>query len=444
MRIKLILTLAMGLLSCGSALAQKTASDRVIEFYQWRVSGDPEEYTNYDHLGSAYLQKARESGDPVYYELSEKSYKGALGLLSEDKPEAAGTSAHLAALYLSEHRFEEALALASKALALDPDLLSAYATRGDAQLETGKYDGAAISYAKLNVPEGSLPPRPGLGYLSETRQASRSYLVGRPQDAIEHMKAAIAEGREARLPKENIAWCQFSLGELYYGIGDFAGAETFYQTALQTYPNYHRALAWLGQLRAAQSRFAEAADLYRKAIAIIPLPVYAAALGDIYTKMGESDAARKEYGLVDFIAKLSALNQQLFRRELASFYADHDVHLGEALHLAQSELQQRQDVYTWDVLAWAYFKNGDTAEAAEAISHALAQGTRDPMIFFHAGMIQYRAGDYEKARDFLKLALAINPHFHLRYADVAGQALEQLNSSPVPFGIPEETGDGLE
>jgi hypothetical protein len=44
-----------------------------------------------------------------------------------------------------------------------------------------------------------------------------------------------------------------------------------------SYPNYHRALAWLGQLRAAQGRYAEAADLYRCAIAIIPLPVYAAA-----------------------------------------------------------------------------------------------------------------------------------------------------------------------
>lgn len=441
MKHKLLLIVLTGFLSALPVCAQKTVSDRLIEFYQTRASGDPEEYTNYDHLGSAYLQKARESGDTVYYALSEKSYQQALSLLLADKPEAAGTTAHLAALYLSEHRFDEALALASRALALDPEMLSVYATLGDAQLETGKYDEADSSYEKLKVPEGSLPPRPGLAYLSETRQASRLYIKGRPQEAIEHMKAAIIQGREAGLPKENIAWCQFSLGELYYGTGDFGNAEIFYQAALQTYPNYHRALAWLGQLRAAQGRFAEAGEFYRKAIAIIPLPVYAAALGDIYSKAGETAEARKEYELVDFIAKLSALNQQLFRRELASFYSDHDVHLSEALELAQAEMKQRQDVYTWDALAWAYFKNGNTAEAADAISCALAQGTRDPLFFFHAGMIYSRAGRLDQARSFLELALKINPRFHIRYAKVANQTLTKLNANSPVQGVPARSGD---
>jgi tetratricopeptide (TPR) repeat protein len=431
MKTKLLLSLAFGFLCSSSALAQKTVSDQVIDFYQSRILEDPEEYSNYDHLGSAYLQKARESGDPVYYGLSEKSYSQALSLLQVDKPESAGTTAHLAALYLSEHRFEEALALANKALALDPELLSAYATLGDAQLETGKYDEAAISYSKLKLPEGSLPPRPGLAYLSETRQASRLYIEGHPQEAIEHMNAAIARGREAGLPKENIAWIQFSLGELYYGTGNFSKAEDFYQASLQTYPNYHRALAWLGELRAAQGRYTEAAELYRRAIAIIPLPVYAAALGDIYTKMGESEEAKKEYALVDFIAKLSALNQQLFRRELASFYTVHDVHLGEALDMAKSELKLRQDVYTWDAVAWAYFKNGNTVESLDAISHALAKGTRDPLFFFHAGMVYSQAGNLEKGREYLKLALAINPHFHIRYAEVASQTLARLAQKDV-------------
>lgn len=443
MKIKPILALALGFLSCGQVFAQKAGSDRLITFYQLRISGDPEDYTNYDHLGSAYLQKARETGDPVYYELSEKSYKQALSLLSADGPEAAGTSAHLAALYLSEHRFEQSLELANRALSLDPELLSIYATLGDAQLETGKYREAASSYAKLRLPEGSLPPKPGLAYLFETRQAGRAYIEGRPEVAIAHMKAAIAKGLAAHLPDENIAWSQFSLGELFFGVGDMDSAEAYYQAALQTYPNYHRALAWLGQLRAAQGRYPEAAELYQKAIAVIPLPIYASALGDIYSRMGQPQEAEKAYDLVNFIAKLSTLNQQLFRRELALFYAEHNLRLKEALELAQGELQQRQDVYTWDVLAWAYFKNGDTGQAAEAIQHAVAEGTKDPMFFFHAGMICYRSGDYEQARHYLKFALAINPQFHIRYADVARRALVQLNQSPVPFGIPEATDDGL-
>ena len=81
MKRKLAWACALSLFSCGSVLAQKTASDQFIRFYQWRVSRDPGESINYDNLGSAYLQKARESGDPVYYELAEKSYVKALALL---------------------------------------------------------------------------------------------------------------------------------------------------------------------------------------------------------------------------------------------------------------------------------------------------------------------------------------------------------------------------
>lgn len=432
MKSKLALAIVLGLLGCQAAVAQKTASDQFIRFYQWRVSRDPGESINYDNLGSAYLQKARESGDPVYYELAEKSYVQALALLEKDKPEAAGSITHLAALYLSEHRFHEATALANQALTLDSEILSAYAILGDAQLETGQYKEAASSYAKLKVPTESLPPRPGLTFLSETRQAGLGYIEGRPRESVEHMQVAIAKAIAANLPKENVAWSQFSLGELYYGMGDFAGAETSYQAALKTYSNYHRALAWLGQLRAAQGRYAEAAELYHTAVEIIPLPIYAAALGDVYKKMGRKEEARKAYELVDVIAKLSALNQQLFRRELATFYADHDLHLAESLEFATEELAARQDVYTWDVLAWAYFKNGKNAEARDAIAHALAQGTKDPLIFFHAGMIYEKTGDSAKATEYLDRALAINAHFHIFHAETARETLARLARKDVP------------
>lgn len=423
-------SLLLALLLCGPCFAQQTATDQLIQFYQRRASADPDNYTSFDRLGSAYLQKARETGDPTYYNLSDKAYTQALSLLATDKPEAAGTTARMAALYLAEHRFGESIALAKKALALDPELLSAYATLGDAQLETGQYDQAAVSFAKLNLPPDALPPRPGIDYLSETRQANLAYIEGHPQEAITHMQAAIAKAIDANLPKENLAWSQFSLGELYFGVGNFQKAEEYYQAALQTYPNYHRANAWLGQLRISQGRYADAAGLYRKAIAVIPLPAYVAALGDIETKLGHTDEAQKEYGVVDFIAKLSALNQQLFRRELAVFYADHDIRLPEALEFAQIEVKQRQDVYTWDVLAWASFKNGKIAEASDAMSHALARGTKDPLLFFHAGMICERHGDSAKAKEFLEKAIAINPRFHIFYADAASEVLARLNQKP--------------
>jgi tetratricopeptide (TPR) repeat protein len=408
-----------------AAYAQSAGSDGLIRFYQDHVMRDDTDYANYDRLGSAYLQKARESGDPVYYDLAEKAFRQALAVIGGPVQDSAGVTAHLAVLDLAEHRFAEAHALAEKALQLKPELISVYAVLGDAALESGDYGEAQRDFGHLILPEDALPPRPGIHYLADTREAGLEFVKGDAEAAIRHTLAAIAEASEAGLPQENVAWSQFSLGELYFAIGDYAHAEAAYLAALDTYPNYHRALAWLGQLRAAQGRYGEAADLYRRAIAIIPLPVYAAALGDIEERMGQAGDAKKQYGLVELIAKLSALNQNLFRRELAIFYADHNVRLGEALALAREELAARKDVYTWDAFAWVSLQNGDTVEAADAISHALAQGSEEPLFLFHAGMIFDRLGDAGRARQYFERALALNPHFHIVYADLARQILDK-------------------
>ena len=62
-------------------------------------------------------------------------------------------------------------------------------------------------------------------------------------------------------------------------------------------------------MQAANGRYPEAIDLYRKAIEAIPLPDYAASLGDVYAKIGRAEEARKQYALVEYIGRLNALNR---------------------------------------------------------------------------------------------------------------------------------------
>ena len=150
-------------------------------------------------------------------------------------------------------------------------------------------------------------------------------------------------------------------------------------------------------------------------------------LGDIYEKLGDFQEAKKQYELVDFIGYLSQINQQIHNRDLALFYADHDIKLAESLDLARKELEVRRDVYTWDVFAWSLYKNGKLTEAVDAIVRALAQGTRDAQILFHAGMIYEKTGDTAKAKSFLQQALDTNPHFHVLYSDLATQTLVRLS-----------------
>jgi tetratricopeptide (TPR) repeat protein len=161
---------------------------------------------------------------------------------------------------------------------------------------------------------------------------------------------------------------------------------------------------------------------------VVPMPVFVAELGDLYARTGNQVEAQKQYQLVEYIGLLGHINQVLHNRDLALFYADHDIKLAEALQLAQKEFEVRRDVYTWDALAWALYKNGKYEDAAKASKKALQFGTRDAMLLFHAGMIAERLGQRDQARNELKEALQINPHFHLIYAQSAQQKLTVMDA----------------
>ena len=413
--------------------AQRSATDDIIRFYQWKISRDPDDFFNYDKLGTAYIRKARETGDIRYYDLAEKAVDRSLELESTHR-EAVSATLHLASVYFAEHKFKQALEYAQKSLSFGTGDLSPYAVLGDALVEIGEYDEAAAAYSKLDDDGQSIVPHQGLAYLAETRKANLEFLKGDVPGSIELMRKAVEGAIRSQMPKESVAWTQFMLGEELLQSGDLKNAAAAAQDALTTYPDYHLALAGLAKVRAAQGRLGDSADLYKRAMAIVPMPAYAAGLGDVYTKLGLPAEANKQYDLVEFIAHLNALSKTVYNRELAMFYADHSVKLGEALELAQRELEVRHDIYTWDCVAWALHKNGRNAEAADAISKALAQGTKDALLYFHAGMIYFALDDESKARDYLASVMAINPRFHVLYADMAERKLRQIEQHLTPAG----------
>jgi tetratricopeptide (TPR) repeat protein len=374
-------------------------------------------------LGAAYFQHARETGDVSDYLLAEESLNTSLDLVSVDfsADAALGTMAEVC---MGEHRFADALGYAQKALSLGTGDVSPFAIVGDAYADMGEYERASVAYGRLTPRDTALSPR--VAYARDSRLSYLKFIAGDTRAAIGLMKIAVTEGVEAQLPSENLAWLYYELGEYETQAGDAASADAAYLASLKTHPGDYRALAALARLRANNGRFAEAISLYQKAIAVVPMPTFVAELGDLYEKTGNQTEARKQYALVEYIGLLGHINQVLHNRDLALFYADHDMKLAESLALAQKELEVRRDVYTWDALAWALYKNGKLADAAEASKNATRFGTRDSLLLFHAAMIADGLDQREQARNELTEALHINPHFHLIYSDAAQQKLLAL------------------
>ena len=105
-----------------------------------------------------------------------------------------------------------------------------------------------------------------------------------------------------------------------------------------------------------------------------------------------------------------------YYHHLAGFYSDALEDAAQALRWARKDLEVRHSVYAHDTLAWALYKNGEFARAAQETTAALALGTKDAHLLFHAGMIYSRAGELERGSAMLKQAMAVNPRYNAFHA----------------------------
>ncbi|HEX8734991.1 MAG TPA: tetratricopeptide repeat protein [Pyrinomonadaceae bacterium] len=391
--------------------ARATAADRNIEAAQTAIQKQPADAKGYNLLSAAFMQKARETGDFSLNERAEAALKHSFRV-APDNYEGIKLQA---ALLLNYHRFAEALEVARRARAINPRDTEVYGAMVDALVELGDYQ-AAVDAAQMMV---DLKPNTA----SYSRISYLRALHGDRQGAIEAMKMAI-ESASPENP-EGIAWCRVHLGDELMNDGKPGEAEREYDHALYLFPDYHPALAAKARARYAAGDSDAAITFYQRAIGRVPLPDYIAALGDLYAKLGRADEAKQQYEQVEFIEKMGAAGGT-YSRQLALFWADHDIRLDEALAAAEREKAGRNDIYTSDALAWCLYKKGRFAEAKIAIDEALRLNTRDARLLYHAGMIALSTGEKRKGADYLKQALAVSPSFDILQADVARGKLSAL------------------
>lgn len=390
---------------------QASASDRNVKAAQDLIEKNPDDAKGYNMLSAVFMQKARETGDFSYNARAEESLKHSF-IVAPDNYEALKLQS---AVLLNYHRFSEALQMSQRALAINPRDHEIYGAMVDALVELGEYERAVDAAQKMIDLRPDTASYSRISYLRE--------LHGDTQGAIDAMKMA-AESGSPQNP-EGVAWCRVHLGDELMNFGKPAEAEREYDHALYLFPDYHLALAAKARARYSAGDIDNAIVFYKRAIERVPLPDYIAVLGDLYAKQGRADEAKQQYDQVEFIEK-SGPASGTYSRQLALFWASHDIHLDEALAIAEEERKARNDIFTFDALAWCLYKKGRFDEAKTAMNEALRLGTRDPRLLFHAGMIALSTNDTGKGADYLKQALAINPSFDVIQTEVAKEKLNSL------------------
>jgi tetratricopeptide (TPR) repeat protein len=326
-------------------------------------------------LADALLRQARVTGDG---RLPARAGSLLTSVL-KDTPGHYDALRMLGAIYLSQHRFHDALEVGRRARNLRQSDAWNYGVIGDALIELGEYEDAFDAFDKMMSMRPSAAAYARVAYARE--------LQGNLTGALQAMQ--MAGGATTAHDPEAQAWYGAQVGELYLRMGKIVDAEREYRRAAFIFPNHPFAIIGQGKVEAVRGNREGAQAIFLDQFRRTPTLELAARIGDLYAQGGNVAEAERYYQLGEELAGPGIAQTEA---NLALFLAEHDRKLEEAVKGAEAVATNRHDIFTEDALAWAYYKTGRLDEAFSASKRALRTGTRDERILAHAAVIRAALG----------------------------------------------------
>ncbi len=381
------------------------------------VASDPKDLKSLQSLGSAYVSRASQTGDPAFYRLATTALDRATAL----DPGNTDTLLVRGSLQLSLHNFAAALDLGVRAQAQRAGNPSILGVLVDAHVELGQYDQAGAALQQMLDIRPNLPALARASYLRE--------LSGDLTGAVTVMQQAVAAGTGTGYDTAQVGAL---LGDLLFQRGDVDGADQAYQVAARASPELVRAQIGLAQVKAARGDGAGAItdleDLQARSPNVLTLTL----LEQLQRRDGRTQAADETGQLLRALARLQEDAGYVVDLEMALFEADRPNPGPEALRYARGAFKARPDnVFVDDAFAWASFRTGDTASAVPLMDRALRNGLANPLVSYHAAEVYAAAGQLDKARERLLAVHAANPWFSFGHLRDAGALAKRLGL-PVP------------
>lgn len=355
---------------------ESTVRDRDIEFYSRRLAEDPASAADRVTLAKLFFTRSRVTGSTTDLTRAGELARESIAERTQRNYQAFEL---LASILMARHEFREARTIAAQVDSIDPGNHSHLALVGEIELELGDYDAAGRHFSAIQYD--------GRNFTTGARLARWYELTGRLGKARILLKQSILKvDRRDDLPREQVAWFHYRLGDLELRAGNTAAADSAFNRGLERNPDDSRALGGLARSAFARGDWNRAIEFGERATAAQLDPGTLGIVSAAYYRIGNSEQAASYARAMS----ASALEQPgPIHRAWGLFLLDHGSVTDRArvLELARRELEDRKDVYGHDLLAWALYRNGQLAEARKEMQLALAQGTEDVMLAGHARAI---------------------------------------------------------
>ena len=305
----------------------------------------------------------------------------------------------LAEIAQAEHEFAKALSLVEPLSGEKP--LTVVVTSNLAMGQLAEAETAANALVDFVPSLGSLSLR------GVVRKAMGD-LTGAMQDFEQAISAE--EPNEQR----GSAQVRTFLGDLYAEQGNLKQAELLYRAALDIVPDYSFALLHLAELETRLGRYRAAEQHYTR-ISNLPSLDDVGLQGIARVKSLQGKPAEAEWqGAETYLRENMDGSALSHRRDLARLLLERgrDQDVDEAVILMQTELENRRDAGTLDLLAWSLFRAGRYQEAQTFVTEALEQGVKDAGIFYRAADIETALNNPVQSEEYIGLAEAVDSTFN--------------------------------
>ena len=350
--------------------------DDDIVFYTRRMREDPGSALDRSALAGLLFARSRNTGSAADLAKAEKLARQSIGIRVESNGQ---TYELLASVLTARHAFREARVVAAQADSAEPDTPSHLALLGEIELELGAYDDAAAHFKAIHFDSQQ--------FTIGARLARWYELTGRIDIARQFLTRAIDRvSNRDDLPREQVAWFHYRLGELELRAGQLNAADSAFQQALIVHEDDVRALGGLARVALARGAWRRAVDLGERATA---LQLDAGTLGTVsaaYVALRDSAQAASFANAM----MVSAREQPgTMHRAWGMFLLDHGSSAQRKMVLtrARRDLMVRNDVYGQDLLAWAMYRTGQLDDARAMMTKAMSQHTQDVLFTTHARAI---------------------------------------------------------
>ena len=348
-----------------------------------KIKSNPADIKSLVALTAIYIQEGRISGNLDFYN------KAALQCVESVLAKEANNFEALsfkATILLSQHRFEEGLAIAKNVQQLYPLNAYVYGLLIDADVELGNYEAALEAADKMISIRPDIRSYSRIAYLRE--------IHGDIPGAIEAMEMAIDAGATG---DENTEWCRVQLGKLFEKTGKLNFAKMHYTIASQNRENYPYALAGLAGIAMEEKKYTEALTLYQQADSLIPDHTFKEGIAELYELTGDTTMAAKiSQDILAYMQQYSSENKSSTKEgqnedhELAHAYMgvrNYD----KALQFALAEYKRRPaNIEVNETVAMVYYRKGEYAKALPYIETAQKTNCVNPELYMEIGRASCR------------------------------------------------------